>query len=95
MSNHYRYEGSIGSTKRTRSFKKWLILFDDGEEVYSKKSYIIGLGKLILQMSKNIHVYEETVTHTINLSTREIEVEKFRIDITERMNMELLLERFN
>jgi hypothetical protein len=95
MSNYYIYEGTFGSVKLTRTFHKWLILFDNGEEVYSKKSYIIGLSKICLQMGKNINVYGETFTHTINQSTREIEMEKCGIDITERLNMELLAEKLN
>lgn len=46
-------------------------------------------------MGKNINVYGETFTHTINQSTREIEMEKCGIDITERLNIELLAEKLN
>lgn len=93
MSNHYRYEGPFGASRPTRTFHKWLIVFDDGEEIYSKKEYILRLGKLGLKMGKDIRVYEETVTHTINHSTREITEDKFRIDITQRLKTEVLLEK--
>lgn len=92
MSTRYRYEGPIGVARLTRTFRKWLIAFEDSEEIYSKKSYIFELGKLSLRMGKNIHVYEETVTHTINYSTLEIEIDKFRIDITQRLKNEIMLE---
>ena len=95
MSTRYRYEGPFGVARPTRTFRKWLIAFEDGEEIYSKKSYILDLGKLSLRMGRDIHVYEETVTHTINHSTREIEVDTFRIDITQRLKIEIMLENID
>ena len=92
MSTRYRYEGPFGVARPTRTFRKWLIVFEDGEEIYSKKGYILNLGKLSLRSGKDIHVFEETVTHTINHSTREIEVNKFRIDLTQRLKTEILLD---
>lgn len=92
MSTRYRYEGPFGASRPTRTFHKWLIVFDDGEEIYSKKEYALRLGKIGLRMGKDIHVYEETVTRTINHSTREIAEDKFRIDITQRLKTEILLE---
>ena len=93
MSNCYRYEGPFGAARSTRTFRKWLIAYKDGEEIYTKKGYILDLGKLSLRRGQNIHVYEETITHTINHSTREIKVDKFRIEITERLKTEILLEK--
>jgi len=95
MSTRYRYEGSPGDCRPTRTFRKWLIAFEDGEEIYSKKSYILDLGKLSLRMDKDIHVYEETVTRTINHSTREIKEDKFRIDITQRLKNEIMFENID
>ena len=93
MSNCYRYEGPFGAARPTRTFRKWLIAYEDGEEIDAKKGYILDLGKLSLRRGQNIHVYEETITHTINHSTREIKVDKFRIEITERLKTEILLEK--
>lgn len=95
MSSRYRYEGAFGVARPTRTFRKWLIAYEDGEEVYAKKDYVSRLGKLALRMGQNIHVYEETVTHTINHSTREVMVDKFRIDMTERLRMEIKAEQLD
>lgn len=92
MSTRYRYEGPLGVARLTRTFRKWLIAFEDGEEIYSKKSYIIDLGKLCLRKGQNVHIFEETITRTINHNTREIKEDKFRIDITQRLKSEILLE---
>ena len=93
MDQRYRYREPCGRPSRT--FRKWLIAYEDGEEIYAKKDYLLDLGKLSLRRGQNIHVYEETVTHTINHSTREIEVDKFRIEITERLKMEIKLENMD
>ena len=95
MSNCYRYEGPFGAARPTRTFRKWLIAYEDGEEIYAKKGYILDLGKLSIRRGQNIHVYEETITHSINHRTREIEVDKFRIEITERLKMEIKLENMD
>ena len=71
------------------------IAYEDGEEIYAKKGYILDLGKLCLRKRQNIHVYEETVTRTINHSTREIKEDKFRIDITQRLMTEIMLENID
>ena len=95
MSTRYRYEGPLGIARPTRTFRKWLIAFEDGEEIYAKKGYVLNLGKLSLRMGRNVHVYEETITRTINHSTREIDEDKFRIDITQRLKTEILLENID
>lgn len=95
MSTRYKYEGSFGVARPTRTFRKWLIAYEDGEEIYAKKGYILDLGKLCLRKRQNIHVYEETVTRTINHSTREIKEDKFRIEITQRLKTEILLEKID
>ena len=81
MSTRYRYEGPPGCCRPTRTWIKWLIILD--------------LGKLCLRKRQNIHVYEETVTRTINHSTREIKEDKFRIDITQRLMTEIMLENID
>lgn len=95
MSTRYRYEGPPGCCRPTRTWCKWLIVYEDGEEIYAKKGYILDLGKLCLRKRQNIHVYEETITRTINHSTREIVEDKFRIDITQRLKSEILLEKID
>lgn len=95
MSTRYKYEGPFGVARPTRTFRKWLIAYEDGEEIYAKKDYILDLGKLCLRKRQNIHVYEETVTRTINHSTREIKEDKFRIEITQRLKTEILLEKID
>ncbi len=95
MSTRYRYEGPPGCCRPTRTWIKWLIAYEDGEEIYAKKGYIFDLGKLCLRKRQNIHVYEETVTRTINHSTREIKEDKFRIDITQRLMTEIMLENID
>ena len=84
MSTRYRYEGPPGCCRPTRTWIKWLIAYD-----------ILDLGKLCLRKRQNIHVYEETVTRTINHSTREIKEDKFRIDITQRLMTEIMLENID
>lgn len=95
MGQQYRYEGPLGSCRLTRTWRKWLIAYEDGKEIYAKKDYILDLGKLSIRRGQNIHVYEETITHTINHSTRKIEVDKFRIEITERLKMEIKIENLD
>lgn len=93
MGQRYRYREPCGRSSRT--FRKWLIAYEDGEEIYAKKGYILDLGKLSIRRGQNIHVYEETISHTINHSTREIEVDKFRIEITERLKMKIKIENLD
>lgn len=88
----YKYEGPTGNCHPTRTLRKWLIAFEDGEEIYSKKGIIIQLGKLSIQSGQNVHVYEETITRRIMNSVLLIEEDKFRIDITERLRNEIRLE---
>lgn len=95
MSQHYRYEGPLGCCRLTRTWRKWLIAYEDGKEIYAKKDYILNFGKLSIRRGQNIHVYEETITHTINHSTREIKEDKFRIEITERLKMEIKIENLD
>ena len=95
MGQQYRYEGPLGCCRLTRTWRKWLIVYEDGEEIYAKKGYILDLGKLSIRRGQNIHVYEETITHTINHSTRKIEEDKFRIEITERLKMEIKIENLD
>ena len=83
MSTRYRYEGPPGCCRPTRTWIKWLIAYEDGEEIYAKKGYILDLGKLCLRKRQ------------INHSTREIVEDKFRIDITQRLKNEILLEKIN
>lgn len=93
MGQRYRYREPCEGPSRT--FRKWLIAYEDGEEIYAKKGYILDLGKLSIRRGQNIHVYEETITRIINHSTREIEEYKFRIEITERLKMEIKLENID
>ena len=95
MGQRYRYEGPPGCCRSTRTWRKWLIAYEDGEEIYAKKDCILNLGKLSIRRGQNIHVYEETITHIINHSTREIEEHKFRIEITERLKMEIKIENLD
>lgn len=95
MGQRYRYEGPPGCCRPTRTWRKWLIAYEDGEEIYAKKGYILDLGKLSIRRGQNIHVYEETITHIINHRTCEIEVDKFRVEITERLKMEIKIENLD
>ena len=92
MGSRYRYDGAFGCAYPTRTWRDWLIVFDDGEEVRCKKADAIRLGKLALRNGKDVHVYEETITRTIYHSTRTIDEDRFRIEITDRLRFEIKLE---
>ena len=49
MGQRYRYEGPPGCCRPTRTWRKWLIAYEDGEEIYAKKGYILDLGKLSIR----------------------------------------------
>lgn len=93
MCSRYRYDGPSGFARLTRTWRAWLIVFDDGEEIHCKKADAIRLGKLSLRHGEDVHVYEETITRTINHSTRVIDEDKFRIEITDRLKYEILGEK--
>ena len=70
MGQRYRYEGPQGCCRPTRTWRKWLIAYEDGEEIYAKKGYILDLGKLSIRRGQNIHMKRLLPTSSITEHAR-------------------------
>ena len=95
MSSKYRYYGPLGNTYKQRDFKQWVLVFSDGDELtLSRKRYAVMVAKSVMQRGGSIRIYEETVMRTIFANDDEKD-ESFRIEITERVKLEMETERIN
>lgn len=86
------YKGPISSAARTRDFKCWILVFSDGEEIcLQRKQYAVMFAKHQLNTGNYIRIFEETVIRTIKNGT--VVDDTFRIDITNSIRLELLVEQ--
>lgn len=95
MGGRYRYDGPISHAKPTRTFHRWLIFFEDGDHLCLRKRDANRYAKVLLRHGCDIRVYEETITRRIDNSTRRIEDDSFKIEITDRIKNEILIEDTN
>jgi len=95
MSSKYRLYGPLGSSYHTRDFHQWVLLFPDGDKLtLSRKRYAVMAAKTVLARGGDIRIFEETVMRTI-LPSDEVREDSFRIEITERVKLEMEAERIN
>lgn len=95
MSSKYRLYGSLGFSYKARDFHRWVLLFPDGDELtLSRKRYAVTVAKTVLARGGDIRIFEETVMRTI-MPSDEVREDSFRIEITERVKLEMEAERIN
>ena len=91
MSNKYKTIGALGNTVRIRTDRTWIITFPDGDEVkFNNQRYAIMSFKALLALGKNIKLEEETLIHFNKYG--DVNDEKFRIDMTERVKRMMSME---
>lgn len=72
-----------------RDFKRWVIVFSDGEELcLSCKRYAWDTVKAMLAKSCDVKIYEETVMRSI-FANDELKEDSFRIEVTNRVKYEM------
>lgn len=90
MASKYRIVGPLGHGVTMRDFKRWVLVFSDGDELcLSRKRYAWNTAKAMLARGSDIHIYEETVMRSI-FANGELKEDTFRIEITERVKYELM-----
>lgn len=95
MSSKYRRYGPLGSSYEARDFHQWVILFPDGDELtLGRKRYAVMAAKVVLAQGGDIRIFEEVVMRTI-MPSDEVREDSFRIEITERVKLEMEAERIN
>ena len=91
MSNKYKTIGALGNTVRVRTDRTWIITFPDGDEVkFHNQRHAIMSAKALLALGKNIKLEEETLIRFTKSGN--VNDEKFRIDITERVKRMMSME---
>ena len=95
MASKYKLIGPLGHTCVTRDFKRWVLVFSDGDEMtLARKRYAVMAAKAVLARDGGIRIFEETVMRTI-MPSNEVREDSFRIEITERVKLEMEAERIN
>lgn len=93
MASKYKKIGPITSVMETRDFKRWILVFEDGYEIsFGRKKYMLLMFRSILPDCENVRCFEETVMRTKTINDHDVKEDSFRIDITERIRMELFYE---
>ena len=91
MSNKYKSIGALGNTVRVRTDRTWIIIFPDGDEVkFHNQRYAIMSFKALLAHEKNIKLEEETLIRFNKFG--DVNDDKFRIDMTERVKRMMSME---
>lgn len=95
MSSKYRRYGPPGFSYKARDFRRWVLLFPDGDELtLARKRYAVMTAKEVLARGGDIRIFEETVMRTI-MPSEEVREDSFRIEITERVKLEMKAESIN
>lgn len=91
MSNKYKAIGALGNTVRVRTDRTWIITFPGGDEVkFHNQRLAIISAKASLALGKDVKLEEETQIR-FNKSG-DVNDEKFRIDMTERVKRMMSIE---
>ena len=91
MSNKYNAFGALGNTVRVRTDRTWIITFPDGDEVkFHNQRHAIMAAKASLALGKDIKLEEETLIRFNKYG--DVNDEKFRIDMTERVKRMMSME---
>lgn len=93
MASKYKLTGPAGHGIAMRDFKRWVLVFSDGEELcLSRKRYAWDLAKAMLAMGCDVKIYEETVMKSI-FANHEYKEDSFRIEVTNRIKYEMETEK--
>ena len=91
MAHKYKYNGVLGNSFRQREWKEWIIVSTDGEEFrFKRKNHAVLAIKAMFEAGHQAKLYEETIIRII--SEWNARDEKFRIDITESVELEMKLK---
>lgn len=91
MAHKYKYNGVLGNSFRQREWREWIIVSTDGEEFrFKRKDHAVLAIKAMFEVGHRAKLYEETIIRTIK-EWKAID-EKFRIDITESVELEMKLK---
>jgi len=89
MSSRYKNVGVITSKMLVRDFKRWVVVFSDGDEItLNRKKYAIMTAEELLRKHCDVHIFEETVMRTV--MDNKSKEDTFRIEITERIKYKLM-----
>ena len=95
MASKYKLIGPLGHTCVTRDFKRWVLVFSDGDEkTLARKRYAVMAARTMIERGCEIRIFEETVMRSI-MPNDEVREDSFRIEITERVKLEMEAERIN
>ena len=93
MGLQYKLTGPLGHAVAMRDFKRWVLVFPDGDELcLARKRYAWDTAKVILARGGEVHIYEETVMRSI-FANDEVKEDTFRIEVTNRLKYEMEEER--
>lgn len=92
MASKYKLTGPLGHGVAMRDFKRWVLVFPDGDELcLACKRYAWDAAKAMLARGGEAHIYEETVTRSISAND-EVKEDTFRIEVTDRVKYEMEAE---
>ena len=95
MASKYKLMGPLGHSCVTRDFKRWVLVFSDGDEMtLARKRYAVMAAQAMIERGCEIRIFEETVMRSI-FANDDVKEESFRIEITERVKLEMETERNN
>lgn len=95
MASKYKLTGPLGNSYLTRDFKRWVLVFSDGDEMtLARKRYAVMTARAMIERGCDIHIFEETVMRSI-MPNDEVREGSFRIEITERVKLKMEADRIN
>ena len=95
MASKYKLIGPPGHSYVTRDFKRWVLVFSDGDEItLARKRYAVMVAQAMIERGCEVHIFEETVMRSI-MPNDEVREDSFRTEITERVKLEMEAKRIN
>ena len=95
MASKYRLIGPPGNSYVTRDFKRWVLVFSDGGEMtLARMRYAVMAAQAMIERDCEVRIFEETVMRSI-MPNDEVREDSFRIEITERVKLEMEAESIN
>ena len=91
MTNKYKTVGPLGNTIRIRTDRSWIIAFPDDEVKFKNLRLAFLAAKAAIDKGLVIKVYEETLMRF--KKNGNVNDEKFRIEITERIKLMIKIEQ--
>lgn len=95
MASKYKLIGPPGHSYVTRDFKRWVLVFSDGDKMtLARKRYAVMVAQAMIERGCEVHIFEETVMRSI-MPNDEVREDSFRTEITERVKLEMEAKRIN